>query len=53
MGIIYLQLGQVDKCIKLLDTLKAKPLGMEVGELKTDVAWDPVRSQEAFKTIVH
>ena len=52
MGVIYLQLGQVDKCIELLESLKDKPLGMEVGELKTDAAWDPVRDHEAFKSIV-
>ncbi len=52
MGIIYLQLGQVDQCIELLNTLKGKPLGMEVGEMKTDAAWDPVRAHQAFKTIV-
>jgi TolB-like protein/Flp pilus assembly protein TadD len=52
MGGIYLQLGQVDKCIELLESLKDKPLGMEVGELKTDSTWDPVRDHEAFKSIV-
>lgn len=41
MGSIYLQLGQVDKCIELLESLKDKPLGMEIGELKTDATWDP------------
>ena len=53
MGSIYLQLGQVDKCLVLLDSLKDKPLGMEVGELKTDTTWDPVRDHEVFKSIVH
>jgi tetratricopeptide (TPR) repeat protein len=52
MGSIYLQLGQVDKCIELLDILKDKPLGMEIGELKTDATWDPVRDHEVFKAIV-
>ena len=52
MGSIYLQLGQVDKCIELLVSLKDKPLGMEVGELKTNATWDPVRDHEVFKTIV-
>ena len=52
MGLIYLQLGQADKCIELLHTLKDKPLGMEVGELKTDTTWDPVRDHAAFKSIV-
>jgi len=52
MGSIYLQLGQVDKCIELLDSLKDKPLGMEIGELKTDATWDPVRDHEVFKAIV-
>ena len=53
MGSIYLQLGQVDKCLVLLDSLKDKPLGMEVGELKTDTTWDPVRDHEVFKSIAH
>ena len=52
MGVIYLQLVQVDKCIELLNTFKEKPLGMEVGELKTDATWDPVRDHEVFKAIV-
>jgi len=52
MGSIYLQLGQVDKCIELLESLKDKPLGMEIGELKTDATWDPVRDHEIFKAIV-
>ena len=52
MGSIYLQLGQVDKCIELLESLKDKPLGMEIGELKTDATWDPVRDHEVFKAIV-
>ena len=52
MGLIYLQLGQADRCIELLHTLKDKPLGMEVGELKSDTAWDPVRDHAAFKAIV-
>ncbi|MEC7812299.1 MAG: hypothetical protein VX598_05750 [Verrucomicrobiota bacterium] len=30
----------MDKCIELLDKLKDKPLGMEIGELKTDTTWD-------------
>ena len=34
MGSIYLQLGEVDKCIELLKSLKDKPLGMEIGELE-------------------
>ncbi len=52
MGLIYLKLGQVEKCIELLQTLKDKPLGMEVGELKTDIDWDPVRENGAFEFIV-
>ena len=52
MGSIYLQLGQVDKCIELLESLKDKPLGMEIGELKTNATWDPVRDHEVFKAIV-
>ncbi len=52
MGSIYLQLGQVDKCIEFLESLKDKPLGMEIGELKTDATWDPVRDHEVFKAIV-
>ena len=52
MGSIYLQLGEVDKCIELLKSLKDKPLGMEIGELKTDATWDPVRDHEVFKAIV-
>ena len=35
-----------------VESLKDKPLGMEIGELKTDVTWDPVRDHEAFKSIV-
>ena len=52
MGSIYLQLGQVDKCIELLESIKDKLLGMEIGELKTDATWDPVRDHEIFKAIV-
>ena len=51
-GAIYLQLGQVDKCIGLLDSLKDKPLGMEMGELKTDTTWDAVREHEVFKAMI-
>ncbi|MDP7178075.1 MAG: hypothetical protein QF749_07245 [Verrucomicrobiota bacterium] len=49
---IYLLLGQVDKCVELLDSLKDKPLGMEIGELKTDATWDAVRDHEVFKSII-
>ena len=52
MGSIYLQLSQADKCIELLDSLKDKPLGMEIGELKTNATWDPVRDHEVFKAII-
>ena len=52
MGAIYLQLGQVDKCIELLNTLKDKPLGMEIGELKTDATWDAVREHEVFQAMI-
>ena len=52
MGAIYLQLGQVDKCIELLESLKDKPLGMEIGELKTAAPWDPVRDHEVFTALV-
>jgi|TARA_B100000959_G_scaffold219714_1_gene232095 hypothetical protein len=42
----------VDKCVELLDSLKDKPLGMEIGELKTDATWDAVRDHEVFKSII-
>jgi len=42
----------VDKCIELLDSLKDKPLGMEMGELKTDTTWDAVREHEVFKAMI-
>jgi hypothetical protein len=42
----------VDKCIELLESLKGKPLGMEIAELKTDATWNPVRDHEVFKAIV-
>ena len=48
-GAIYLQLDRVDKCIELLNSLKDKPLGMEIGELKTDTTWDAVGEHKVFK----
>ena len=41
-----------DECIKVLETVKDKPLGMEVGELKTDKLWDAVRDHPPFRAIV-
>tara|TARA_A100001037_G_C15019551_1_gene575669 strand:+ start:369 stop:674 length:306 start_codon:yes stop_codon:yes gene_type:complete len=41
-----------DECIKVLETVKDKPLGMEVGELKTDKLWDAVRDHPTFRAIV-
>ena len=41
----------MDKCIEFLESLKDKPLGMEIGELKTDATWDPMRDHEVFKAI--
>ena len=35
-----------------LKAQQTRLLGMEVGELKTDSTWDPVRDHEAFKSIV-
>ena len=49
---MYLQLGQVTKCIELLESLKDRPLGMEIGELKTDTTWDAVREHEVFKAMI-
>ena len=51
-GFCFHALGQVDKCIELLESIKDKLLGMEIGELKTDATWDPVRDHEIFKAIV-
>jgi len=36
----------------LLNTLKGKPLGMEIGELKTDATWDAVREHEVFQAMI-
>tara|TARA_B100000575_G_scaffold196722_1_gene159091 strand:+ start:248 stop:382 length:135 start_codon:yes stop_codon:yes gene_type:complete len=41
-----------DECIDVLETLRDKPLGMEVGELKTDKVWEPVRSHPAYRAII-
>ena len=40
------------ECIKVLETVKDKPLGMEVGELKIDKLWDAVRDHPTFRAIV-
>ena len=43
---IYLRLGMKD------ETLRDKPLRMEVGVLKTDKVWEPVRSHPAYRAII-
>ncbi len=37
---------------KLTEGDEVTGLGMEIGELKTDATWDPVRDHEIFKAIV-
>jgi len=49
---IYLRLGMNDECIQVLETVKNKPLGMEVGEMKTDKTWDVIRDHPTFRAIV-
>ena len=49
---IYLRLGMKDECIDVLETLRDKLLGMEVGVLKTDKVWEPVRSHPAYRAII-
>ncbi|MDD9864885.1 MAG: hypothetical protein OXS32_00885 [Verrucomicrobiales bacterium] len=49
---IYMRLGMKDECIGVLETLRDKPLGMEVGDMKTDKTWDPVRDHPTFKAII-
>ena len=49
---IYLRLGMKDECIDVLETLRDKPLGMEVGVLKTDKVREPVRSHPAYRAII-
>lgn len=49
---IYLRLGMKDECIDVLETLRDKPLRMEVGVLKTDKVWEPVRSHPAYRAII-
>ena len=49
---IYLRLGMNDECIAVIERLWDKPLGMEVGDLKTDKVWEPVRSHTAYRAII-
>ena len=51
-GAIYLQLGQVTKCIELLESLKDRPHGMEIGELKTDATLDGVGGTRSVQAMI-
>ena len=41
-----------DEYIDVLERLRDKPLRMEVGDLKTDKVWEPVRSHPAYRATI-
>jgi serine/threonine-protein kinase len=49
---IYARVGEVDKALDLIDELLSIPSLLSVGLLRLDPAWDPLRDDPRFQTLL-